>query len=186
MPLQCPTLNGIGITHIIIPFGINPLKIAVFRAVRLYMPLSLLWLLTRRYNKALWMSLWVSKRFELCHILFSWNTAAFYPVRKKKKACCRSDFKPLWMFPLSSLNDTAVFFSGEITFLKVIDLHSNPILYDIMTYKISACNPSKYCKNYSSRSQFELWKFLQKLFFLFLLCGCQQVCSPCKLVVDVC
>ena len=121
MPLQCPTLNGIGITHIIIPFGINPLKIAVFRAVRLYMPLSLLWLLTRRYNKALWIFLWVSKRFELCHILFSWNTAAFYPVRKKKKACCRSDFKPLWMFPLSSPNDTAVFF-GEIAFLqKVID-----------------------------------------------------------------
>lgn len=46
------------------------------------------------------------------------------------------------------------FFRVKSLFLKVIDLYSNPILYDIMTYKISACNPLKYCKNYSSRSQF--------------------------------
>ena len=49
------------------------------------MPLSLLWLLTRRYNKALWICLWVSKRFELCHILFSWNTAAFLSCPWKEK-----------------------------------------------------------------------------------------------------
>ena len=186
MPLQCPTLNGIGITHITIPLDINPLKIAVFGAVRLYMPLSLLWLLTRRYNKALWMSLWVSKRFELCHILFSWNTAAFLSCPWKEKGLLS-----VWLQAFVNISAVVVkwysgLFFGWNHFLKVIDLHSNPILHDIMTYKISACNPSKYCKNYSSRSQFELWKFLQKLFFLFLLCGCQQVCSPCKLVVDVC
>lgn len=85
MPLQCPTLHFLGIPHITIPFDINTLKFAVFRAVRLYMPLSLLWLLTRRYNKALWIFLWVSKRFELCHILFSWNTAAFLSCPWKEK-----------------------------------------------------------------------------------------------------
>ena len=181
MPLQCPTLNGIGITHILTPSK-SPYFVQYGYICRC--PCSDCWHgdITRlceyfcEYQK------------DLNFVTFSFHgiQRLFYPVREKKKACCRSDFKPLWIFPLSLSNDTAVFFSGEITFLKVIDLHSNPILYDIMTYKISACNPSKYCKNYSSRSQFELWKFLQKLFFLFLLCGCQQVCSPCKLVVDVC
>ena len=53
---------------------------------------SLLWLLTRRYNKALWIFLWVSKRFELCHILFSWNTAAFLSCPWKEKGL-KSDWQ---------------------------------------------------------------------------------------------
>ena len=49
---------------------------------------------------------------------------------------------------------SGLYFRVKLLFLKVIDLYSNPILYVIMAYKISACNPLKYRKNYSSRSHF--------------------------------
>lgn len=83
MPLQCPTLNGIGITHIIIPFGINPLKIAVFRAVRLYMSLSL-FRIPKQENKQGFVSTYCEYQKDLNFVTVSFfrNTATLYKIQK--------------------------------------------------------------------------------------------------------